>query len=340
MRLLSSSSLLIGLLALLTGSFLSARPARAQAVPQTVLVEHFTNTRCSICFGRNPGFYANLHQQPAATLHLAYHPSSPYRLCLFSQQNPTENDARTNYYGIYGSTPRLVLNGSVIPAAQNYAAPALFVPFQGLTSPLSVQVTLAPQGTDSLVATVQVQTVAAPPLTGLTLYVALAEDTVFYAAPNGETTHYDVFRKSFTGPAPQTITPPAVGNTLTVRRVVAARAGWARPRLYAVAIVQQPGGALVQAGASLRLGTALGLPAAAAEAATPTVYPNPVRETLQFTAASGARWNVVNTLGQVVARGVAGSASSSLTALDVRGLTAGTYALRVNGRRAARFSKE
>ena len=160
MRPFSSIFRLICLSALATGPFLGALPTRAQGVPQTVLVEHFTNTRCSVCFSRNPGFYANLRQQPATTLHLAYHPSSPYRLCAFSQQNPTENDARTNYYGIYGATPRLVLNGSVIPIGANYADPALFTPFQGQTSPLSIQVALAPQGPDSIAATIQVQTIA------------------------------------------------------------------------------------------------------------------------------------------------------------------------------------
>ena len=313
--------------------------ARSQAVPQTVIVEHFTNTRCSVCFSRNPGFYANLRQQPAGTLHLAYHPSSPYRLCAFSQLNPTENDARTNFYGIYGSTPRLVVNGSVLPAAQNYADPALFAPFQGLTSPVAVQVTLTAQGPDSIAATVQVQTVAPPPLTGFTLYVALAEDTVFYAAPNGETVHHDVFRKSFAGVAPEPITPAAVGNTLTLRRVVAADAGWARPRLYAVAMVQQAGGILVQAGASPRLGTVLSAPADLAETAASVVYPNPVRETLRFVAAPGAAWQVVDAPGRVVARGAAGGGEAP-TALDVRGLATGAYVLRVSGRRAVRFSRE
>lgn len=330
MRSLSSLSLLTGLLALL------AVPARAQAVPQVILVEHFTNTRCSVCANRNPGFYANLEQQPAGTLHVAYHPSSPYQQCLFSQQNPTENDARTNHYGIYGSTPRLVLNGTVIPAGQNYATPALFAPYQSQMSPLAVQVALSRQGTDSLAATATVQTVAPAALNGLTLYVALVEDTVFYAAPNGEIIHRNVFRKSFTGTAPEPILPAASGGSVTVRRVVATSAAWALPRLYAIAMVQLSGGALVQAGASLRLGMALGVPAAA-EMLAPTVYPNPVSETLRFATTAGATWQVLNALGQVVARGT-GDAGEE--ALNMRGLAAGAYVLRVSGQRAVRLSKE
>ena len=88
-------------------------------VPKKAVVEHFTNTNCSVCASRNPGFYTNLNMQ-TGVLNLAVHPSSPYPNCLLYQQNATANDARTNYYGIYGSTPRLVINGNVISSAANY----------------------------------------------------------------------------------------------------------------------------------------------------------------------------------------------------------------------------
>jgi hypothetical protein len=331
MRLFTSHRLWLGLL--LTGSV----AAHAQVVPQAVVVEHFTNTRCSICVSRNPGFYTNLRQQPPGTLHLAYHPSAPYRLCLFSQQNPTENDARTNFYGIYGSTPRLVVNGRVIPAAQNYADPAVFAPAQGLVSPLAVQVGLAPFGADSLIATLRIQTVAPHALTGLTYYLALAEDTVFYAAPNGETVHPNVFRRSFTGPDAVAFTPPAVGSTLTIRRTIVRQPDWLPARLYALAFVQQTGGLLVQASASQTLGSApLGVPAPV-EATVQSVYPNPVRETLHLAVelSPGTPWQALNLLGQEVASGQLASAS-----LDVRACPSGIYILRVGGQRAVRFQKE
>ncbi len=309
--------------------------AQVQAVPKTVLVEHFTNTRCSVCSSRNPGFYANLRQQPASTLHLAYYPSSPYRTCVFSQQNPLENDARTNFYGIYGSTPRLVLNGTVIPAGQNYAAPTLFTPYAGQTSPLAVLVALTQAGSDSLTVTVQVQTITPAPLTGLTLYVALAEDTVFYAAPNGENLHLDVFRKSFTGPVALPITPAVAGGDLVIRRTVAIRNEWVLRRLYAIALVQQPSGILVQAGASPLLNSA---PLGAADnvaQALPVAFPNPVRETLRFSAPVGAAWQVINTLGQVVAEGLVAPAD-----LDVRTWPRGTYLLKIAGKATRRIVKE
>ncbi len=58
----------------------------SNAQNQSVLVEHFTNTLCSICASRNPGFYQNLQSQQDV-LHIAYHPSSPYAACVLNKQN-------------------------------------------------------------------------------------------------------------------------------------------------------------------------------------------------------------------------------------------------------------
>ncbi len=314
--------------------------ARAQTGPlplQAVLVEHFTNTRCSICRSRNPGFYANLRQQPGAPLHIAYHPSSPYSGCVFSRQNPTENDARTNFYGIYGGTPRLVLNGTVIPAGQDYTAPALFAPFQGLTSPLAVQTTLYPQGPDSLTVTVRILAVAPHTLSGLTLYVPLSEDTVFYAAPNGEALHFDVFRKAFAGAAPEAVAVPAFGDApLTLRRTISRNPAWAVPRLRALAIIQQPGGAVVQVAAAPL--TAAPQPQGLTDetgTARLRAYPNPVRDRLYLEAAGTGSWQVLNVLGRVVASGAAVPPT-----VDASAWPAGAYVLRVAGQPAVRVVKE
>lgn len=58
---------------------LSGLTVFAQQVPKKVLVAHFTNTRCSVCASRNPGFFNNLDNQNNGDLiHIAYHPSRPY----------------------------------------------------------------------------------------------------------------------------------------------------------------------------------------------------------------------------------------------------------------------
>src|SRR5947209_5088976 len=86
--------------------------------PRTVVIEHLTNSACSICASKNPAFYQTLsgYSYPQV-LHLSIHPSSPHPNCFFSQQNPTENDARTMYYNAFGYTPVIVINGQVLPGA-------------------------------------------------------------------------------------------------------------------------------------------------------------------------------------------------------------------------------
>ncbi|MBO2011425.1 T9SS type A sorting domain-containing protein [Hymenobacter negativus] len=328
----------LGTLASLLGTI-----AQAQQVPKTVLVEHFTNTVCSICASRNPGFYLNLRQQ-VGTLHIAYHPSSPYRACMFSQQNVGENDARTNFYGVYGGTPRLVLNGSVLPAGQDYAAPSLFIPYQAQTSPFAVAVAIRPSGTDSLTATVRLTTQAAHSYSGLTLYVALVQDTVFYAAPNGEQRHYDVFRKSFTGANALAVVPAAaVGGSVMMVKTVYKDPSWTASRLYAVAIVQDAARQVVQASASQHFGsivtgvrTTVGSPALRA-------YPNPTSGKLQLDVDAALRGKSVliyNGVGQIVRQQIMREPTESL---DVSTLPTGTYLVRIakdDGQQAsARFVK-
>ena len=124
-----------------------------------IMVEHFTNTNCSVCASRNPGFYTNFDTQSNA-IHLAVHPSSPYPACLLSQQNQPENDQRTNYYGVYGGTPRLVINGDVISTSVNYSSASIFTPYLSQTSPASIRIEQQKFGTDSIVSTVIIKTTA------------------------------------------------------------------------------------------------------------------------------------------------------------------------------------
>jgi hypothetical protein len=322
-------------------ALLGSGALHAQPVPRTVVVEHFTNTVCSICASRNPGFYANLRQQPSV-LHIAYHPSSPYRACLFSQQNTVENDARTNFYGVYGGTPRLVINGTVIPATDDYATAALFAPFQGQASPFAVSVALRPSSPDSITATVRVLTQALHSYPTLQLYVALVEDTVNYAGPNGEQRHFDVFRKSFTGASPLAITPAAgVGAAVVLTRVVFRNPGWRPNHLYAVAMVQEAGNAMLQAAASPRFSTVLNS-AATTPKASFQAYPNPTSGTISLTTDLGAfTLELYNSMGQLLHQR---PAANSLTTLDVRHLAPGQYFLRAvapNGQRyLTRFVKQ
>lgn len=207
-------------------------------VPQKIVVEHFTNTVCGVCANRNPGFYTNLNSQSGA-LHLAIHPSSPYNTCALNLSNVAENDARTNYYGIYGSTPRLVIQGSVISSSANYSSSSIFTPYQNQTTPASIRIVQTKFGSDSIRAQVIIKTETTHSLGNLSLFVALAEDTVFYTGPNGEAMHFDVFRKSLTGTSGITVNLPAnVGDSIVYTMSSPSNSAWMFSHIYTMAILQ------------------------------------------------------------------------------------------------------
>ena len=208
-------------------------------VPKKVVVEHFTNSRCSICAGANPGFYSNLTNQ-THVIHLAIHPSSPYPACIISQHNVPENDGRTNYYGIYGSTPKFVIQGVLISTAADYSSSSIFAPYTGKTSPASIRIVQTKFAGDSMRSTIIIKTEATHTLGNLVLFVALAEDTLFYTSPNGETKHFDVFRKSLTGTSGINIVlPTVIGDSIIYTKSSPSNVAWDFARINTIAILQE-----------------------------------------------------------------------------------------------------
>lgn len=199
---------------LLLSAWLFVQVLWAQQQPkQYVLIEHFTNSRCGICASRNPAFYSLIQQYPHDVHHLAIHPSVPYSNCVFYQANPTHNSARANVYGING-TPRVALNGALLPAGNPLLPAAALEAALGKTSPIAIEVKeggVAPTKT----AEVTVRAFGSAPSGNYKLFVAVAESTVNYSAPNGESKHYDVFRAMLTDINGQDISLPAPGGSAT-----------------------------------------------------------------------------------------------------------------------------
>lgn len=207
-------------------------------VTKNVIVEHFTNTRCPICANRNPGFYSNLRQQPEIIC-ISIHPSAPYNTCPLSQANRTHNDARTNYYGIYGATPRLVVNGEVISAGRNYGDPALFDPYSGM-SPIDIKVTQSTNDGRDFTSRVVISRVSdQAPHGEVLLFAGLVEDTVYINGGNGEPEHYNVLRRSLYSPQGMEITlPQTVGDSIVFEKTETAPGNWNYDRMKTVAILQ------------------------------------------------------------------------------------------------------
>jgi len=205
--------------------------------PKTVLIEHFTNTRCSICASRNPGFYSVFSNYPQV-IHIAFHPSAPYSQCYFSLQNKTENDDRTYFYNTYGSTPDFFINGKFIPNANPAITNTAIDTALNQTSPIEISATEELLEVDSVKARVVVRTTGNVSVSKVLLFAGVAQDTVQYSAQNGEQLHHDVFRKALTKVKGDTIQVPAVNDSLVLFFTYKIQSGWREPNLSTISFVQ------------------------------------------------------------------------------------------------------
>ncbi len=294
-------------------------------IPKKTMVEHFTNTKCSICANRNPGLNTNFDLHPQV-LHISIHPNLPYPSCFLSQQNTADNNARTNYYGVYGSTPRIVINGSPISSTTNYADTSLFANFAGMST-MSIEIRQSAVGVDSIMSRIVVKRVlAGPPMSSAVLYAGLVEDTVFGNGGNGELQHYNVLRRSlFTSVGTAVNLPGTVGDSLVMTKTEAYGGAWDPNRMATVAILQESGTkALIQSELSStdKSGVITGIDLAATDACKFAIFPNPATA---FITVSGPvdpslRYQLLNGLGAVVGQGTMTSKT-----IDVARLPAGIY---------------
>jgi Secretion system C-terminal sorting domain len=269
-----------GMLGLLMTQIYSSE---AQVVRNNV-VEHFTNTKCGVCAWRNPGFYDNYVKQNN-TFHLAIHPSSPYSACLLSQQSKTDADARTKFYGVFGSTPRLVINGTAISANENYDDTGIFTSYKNKTSPIAMYITQKKFKTDSILSRVVLKTVAAHAFADAVLFLGLAEDTIFYTGSNGESEHYDVFRKALTAAGGNTVNLASkVGDSVVLEFKSGVNGVWTLARMFTLGILQETSNKkLIQAGKSNLMNAGSGTLGLNQNQIAPAIrlFPNPAGNWLQ-----------------------------------------------------------
>ncbi|MBK7958904.1 MAG: T9SS type A sorting domain-containing protein [Bacteroidetes bacterium] len=208
-------------------------------VPKKIFLEHFTNTKCSVCFSKNPGLLDNLKKHPEV-LFVSIHPSSPYSACPLSIANKVDNDARTNHYTIYGSTPRVVINGGVLSSSANYADTALFSAYKGISA-FTIKVEQMGVGQDSIKSKISIRRIDNMAPTGnASLYVLLVEDTVFLNGGNGEKTHINVARRMLSPADGETIPlPQNLGDSLVIYKMSYRNPNWSMKRISTVAIMQE-----------------------------------------------------------------------------------------------------
>ena len=254
-------------------------------VTQTVIVEHFTNTECSICASRNPALYALLDNHPEV-IHMAWHPSSPYPGCIFSQFNVIENDARTNYFGIYGGTPRVVLNGEVVSIGSQLLTEDQLNAKLGKTSDYSIQLEQQTAG-DSVAVTAIIKRVNGSSTESLVFHADLAEKLINYNAPNGETQHHEVFRKNLLN---ESINLANAGDSIVITKNYAVDAVWQENQMIVIALLQQASDKkIIQVSESGFISNPTGIKTN--DLATGLFYPNPANSRISFTHEASTQFN-------------------------------------------------
>ncbi len=239
------------------------------------IVEHFTNTSCSICANNNSIFYNIIANSPN-TIHISFHPSSPYPSDFFNQQNQVENDDRTNFYGVFGGTPRLVVNGGLI---QNGNLNATLSAAAEDLSNFEFKILQDQVSINNFDLRVVIRKLANDTTTAAKLFIGVIEDTIYQPTNNGETIHYNVFRKSITSTVGNTVQlPVAIGDSTVSNFNFTALSNWNISRLHSVGILQNSNKSLINSTKSANsLVSGLGLNETNLDCEKLILFPNPTK---------------------------------------------------------------
>lgn len=297
-------------------AILLSLPILAQ-VEQKVIIEHFTNSRCSTCASRNPAFYQTLEDYPQV-LHIAYHPSSPYASCIFSQHNPTENDNRAYFYDVYGGTPRAVIQGEVIPVQNPMVSAEQIDAHLGMMSDYRLSTTNTKVSGNTYKLSFEIERVSGTDWETVLVFAGLAEEEIQYDAPNGEKLHHDVFRKRLFY---DTANVNPVGNKKTWEFEYTMHADWVVDEIYSYVIIQDMNTqAVKQSASSLDSPTFIG--DKAIEEVRNLFYPNPVSNSFSIQAAYANQVEKVEIFSMV---GTKVKEFRNSTRMDISDLPDGLY---------------
>jgi hypothetical protein len=155
-------------------------------------LELFTNTPCPICAAQNPGLFSRLEAYEGQYHLISFYPGRPYPSCIFYQANIAENTARLNFYPMVFGTPTVAINGVDFKTSSGVSN-AVLDTITGGESWLRVDVEETSGNTRDVMITLEDHVGGS--LASGKLFAVVVEREIMYDAPNGETVHYNVFRK-------------------------------------------------------------------------------------------------------------------------------------------------
>ncbi len=204
-----------------------------------MLFEHFTQASCGPCATQNPGFESTiLNANPQTVRHIAYHTSWP-GIDEMNAANPTEVADRVTLYTVTG-VPNVVLQGNYKQGAPATMTQADVNAQFSMGSPVKIEVAEVDNGATRDV-TVVVKTVGIIPTGTYKLYTAVVEDPRDYTTPpgnNGETHFPNVFRKMYPNTAGESVTPAAIGNSVTFNYTYNVDPTWVAANIKVVSFLQ------------------------------------------------------------------------------------------------------
>jgi hypothetical protein len=220
--------------------FISKTELQAQETNKRyVFLEHFTNTSCGICSSRNPTFRNNIldEYQDTEVIHVEYHPSVPYTNDVFYVQNPDENEARRNYYGVPG-TPRLFIWGEQGPSGSQLLPVSSLEDILGQTASVGIDVEEVKDGANRTV-NVNLTAFENVPAADWRLRVIVVERVIEQTTNNGETEHHNVFRKILNTWEGSSLSIVAGAETESFTFDYTLGADWQDDQIYAIAFLQR-----------------------------------------------------------------------------------------------------
>lgn len=300
-----------------------------------IFMEHFTNTRCGVCAGSNPGYYSLLNQYKGKYHHLSIHPQIPYSSCLLYQANKDDQSQRASFYAISG-TPTVVFNGLTKKSAGSVTAALLDAELKK-ESPIQLVITETGSGVKN--ATVEVKTLGDKPSGKYRIYTAIVEKELNYASPNGEKIHYDVFRDFMSASTGDPIELADKGGSVVKNFSIQLLPNWIENQMYVLAWIQEETTKEV-----LNSGTRFDLVNSTEEGSRIQfdIQPNPVnnRLAIQFPGQSlgQAQLSITNLFGKVLHESKVSLNSESIE-FNVQHYNKGIYFVKIQNGRFSQMKK-
>jgi len=250
---------------------------------QTVVVEHFTNTLCGNCAARNPAFYDLLGNYPDV-IHISYHPSAPYPACVLHQHNASENDGRANFYGAYGGTPTVVVQGEWTGFQNPILTANELEAYLGNTTDYELRVYQEQLDGEMVHVSIVVKRLSSTMSNPTMLHAVIAEKQLNYAAPNGESVHHEVFRKVLVD---QVFSIENAGDSIVLNTSYSIHADWTADEMIVTAIIQDSETkAVLQANESSRIGDGTNSISEDVISLDGMIYPNPASDMIFISTAN------------------------------------------------------